>query len=70
MKIRGTQCKTGDCVLEGEIPVFGKVLGIAMKTKEDAVLAAETLRTMCYVEHFHAYQVAACLTKTYNICIT
>ena len=69
MRIQGTQYKIGDCVLlrfNGEIPIFGKVLGIVMKSEKHAVFATETLQTVCYADHFHAYQVATCLTKTYT----
>ena len=62
LHVHQLQGQVGDCVLlrfQGEIPVFGK--DELMKTEKGAVLATETLRTMCYVKHFHAYQVVACL---------
>ena len=45
MRIQGTQYKIGDCVLlcfNGEIPIFGKVLAIVMKSEKYAVFTRDT----------------------------
>ena len=71
MKLQGTRYKTGDCVLlrfDGEIPIFGKVSAIVIKSPKEALLIAELLQTVCFVEHFCSYQVSVHPSKSFVCC--
>ena len=70
VEISGTTYHRGDVVVTDTdlVPVFGVVEDIIVDSMQCHYLVCEVLSTICFVRHFHSYEVATQSPTVYYIC--
>ena len=47
------------CAVNDEEPLFGKIVDIIVSTIQETLFVLQIYNTLCFNEHYHAYEVAA-----------
>ena len=69
--IRRSRYSTGDIVIikfQNDMPVFGQIADIVLRTNEEPLLVTEILETIVFVRHFYAYEVCHTSDLHFFVC--